>query len=65
MEATAIFSKRNSKCLTESDVAGKRVFAIGETTANALGELGIKVSEPVGKSDIKALLIEIERVYCN
>ncbi len=65
MEATAIFGQRNSKSLTESDVAGKRVFAIGETTANALRELGIKVSEPVGKSDIKALLIEIERVYCN
>ena len=64
MEANAIFSRRNSKYLTQLDMAGKHVFAIGENTANTIGELGIEVSKPVGKSDIRGLMEEIESIYC-
>ncbi len=64
MEANAIFSKRNSKYLTQYHISGKHVFAIGQPTAKTLGELGIEISKPVGKSDIKGLMEEIESLYC-
>lgn len=64
MEANAIFNKLNSKFLIDQDISGKHIFAIGKTTSRTLMDLGIRVSSPVGKSDLEKLLEEIELEYC-
>lgn len=43
---------------------GKRVFAIGNPTAEKVRSHGFEVSEPLGKSDFEALILEIENIYC-
>ena len=64
MEADLIFNKQNGKCLTAGELSGKHIFAIGRTTAETLEKLGIPVSNPVGKSNLKGLLRDIELEYC-
>ena len=64
MEAEAIFNSKAWKTLPDEKFLGKHIFAIGKTTLNTLRSLGIRVSEPSGKSDIEGLLRAIESEYC-
>jgi uroporphyrinogen-III synthase len=64
MEARAIFGKDNLKDRDKKIVAGTHIFAIGATTEETLKELGIPISKPIGKSNLKEMLKIIEETYC-
>ena len=63
-EASIVFTE----ILTSDDIQAllldKKIFAIGRTTANTLANLKIPVSEPLGESDFRELVKNIDRLYC-
>lgn len=64
MEAEAIFGIQHGQDLEISELSGKHIFAIGKTTSSTLSKLGIKISPPLGKSNLDELLSAIESEYC-
>ncbi len=63
-EARAIFEHLLNPSQREKLCSEKRIFAIGGTTEKELRELGVKTSEPVGRSNLNLLLNEISKKYC-
>lgn len=64
MEARTIFDSSEWKNIPPKALGNKHIFAIGETTLNTLIEMGIKVSNPVGKSNLQELVEALESEYC-
>lgn len=63
-EARAIFSEILNANQRREAISGCHIFAIGKTTAETLLELDIPVSEPIGQSNIKKLIEEIDKSFC-
>lgn len=63
-EATVIFTEILDPGEKQKFLLSKKVFAIGKTTSKTLDELGIPVSEPVGRSNLRKLIEEIDLKYC-
>lgn len=63
MEAR-IFGKILHSLNIDTKKTGLKVFAIGDPTASALGEMGIDTDPPEGDSDIESLVKGISDMYC-
>ncbi|MGC8505343.1 MAG: uroporphyrinogen-III synthase [Thermoplasmata archaeon] len=63
MEAV-IFGKMLRSMNLNVEKIGLKVFAIGDPTASALRNLGIRTDTPAGDSDIESLVKRISDMYC-
>ncbi len=64
-EARVIFGDLLNGNEKEILCRNRKIFAIGNPTAEQLRKLHITVTQPVGHSDLQQLVDEIEKKYCN